>query len=92
VLWEPVSVLHGDGGSGVMTYDVPLCDALLDANLLDLTCQDLELPATVRGAWRSSQTGQIHGMASELPTHFIDNAAPELAAGGHAVNEQNRIT
>jgi hypothetical protein len=48
-----VSIVHGDGRSGVMPDDVPLLNVMFHPNSLDLFGQGFELPET-RGDFRSS--------------------------------------
>jgi hypothetical protein len=49
---KAVSIVHGDGSSGVMPDDVPLLNVMFHPNLLDLFGQGFELPET-RGDFRS---------------------------------------
>jgi hypothetical protein len=94
VLLEPVGVMHRDGSSRIVSDDVPLSDAMLQSDALDLIGEHFQLvgPATVFvTALRSSpEAGQIDSHASETAEQPVDNPAPKLAAGRYAVYEQDR--
>ncbi len=87
-----VGVVHGNGGACIVTDDVPLLDAALDADLLNLLREDGELFGTVGDFGGLAKTREIHGQTMETAAQFADDAVPKPAAGGHAVYEQNGIT
>jgi len=86
-----VGVVHSNGGACIMTDDVPLLDAALDAKLLNLFRKNRELFGTVGDLGGLAKTRQIHRETMETTAQLTDDAVPEPAASGHAVYEQNGI-
>src|SRR5580658_828135 len=91
-LLKAICVTHGDSRSGVMSYHVPLRDALFHTQLFDPVREGFQLLRPVGHLRRLPQTRQVHSEAGKLPAQLVYNARPELAAGRHAVYEQHRIT
>src|SRR5580698_1268141 len=75
-----------------MPDDVPPIDLVFNSDCLNLIGNRFQLFRTIRDLRRSSETGQIDSHASEAAQHPVNNGTPELAAGRHAVNKQNRMT
>src|SRR5580704_10518612 len=86
-----IGVVHGNGGACIMTDHVPLLDATLDAELLNLFRENCQLFGTVRDLGGLAKTRQIHGETMETTAQLTDDAVPEPTASGHAVYEQNGI-
>jgi hypothetical protein len=84
-------VVHGDGGARVMAHDVPFFDVLFDAYAFQRLGKRGQLIQAVRGLRTFSKPGQIDCVARKSWGKAVDNAAPQLAAGGYAVDEQHRI-
>jgi hypothetical protein len=96
VLLEPVGVMNRDGGSRIVTHDVPLSDAMFHSDFLDLIGDHFQLLETATifvTALRSSpESRQIDRHASETGQQLVDNPGPKLTTGRYAVYEQDRIT
>jgi hypothetical protein len=74
-----------------MTDDVPLLDAALDAELLNLFRKNRQLFGAVGNFGGLAKSRQIHGETMETTAQLTDDAVPEPAAGGHAVYEEDGI-
>ena len=90
-LLKGVGVVYGNGGACIMTDDVPLLDAALDAELLNLFRKNRQLFGAVGNFGGLAKSRQIHGETMETTAQLTDDAVPEAAASGHAVYEQNGI-
>lgn len=87
-----MGVLDSDRASGVVTHNVPLLDAALDTQGFDRRGKSIELAETPGQARRAAETGQIDGDAGEVAAYALDHSVLEIAARGHAMQKEHRVS
>jgi hypothetical protein len=83
--------LNRYGSACIVSNYVPLCYAMLHTKRLNLLCETIEIVAAVRDERRLSHARKIDGKASMLAGKLTNDAVPQLAVGGHAVDENNGV-
>ena len=85
-------VMHSNGASCIVTYDVPFFSPAFDAKSLDPCDDRIQFSETLRRARGFTQSGQVYCYAGKPICHSLDDTIPEMAARGNAVEKQNGVT
>jgi hypothetical protein len=75
-----------------MANHMPLRNVVLDSKRVDAVRQSRQVIATVRLAWRFSQSWKVYRKTGEASAHLVNDAVPQETTGRNPVNEKNRST
>ena len=89
---KAVRVVNGNSGNRHHARPRAISRCYFVHGAVSICSAKFQLLRTIGNLGRFTEAGQINGKAGEAVTQPVDNAAPEAAAGGHPVYEQDWIT
>jgi hypothetical protein len=70
---------------GIVAYNVPARYTVLYANLLNLSCDGVQIIRAIRNRWSAAESWKIDREATILVGNPLDHRVPQAAVRGHAV-------